>query len=447
MRKFLALLVLTLTLAGCCGTPEFDRPPTTGEPWDTTYLIDLDPNAVTSAQLDSSVAAAELRLEAATVDGVVWPRSRSDETVAAPDQFHSGGDSLLFTGIASASWSWKYMVTKDPSDFQRLMRTLEGLDRMTHIAGKGVLCRNVFPIARADEFQWPWPHREPFVGVNGGYGYYTRATRDQLTGLLVGLSWAWRAAHSNVGPDAVAAQDIITRITLDVYRKLVDDDWVILDASGENDTSADDVDGLLRLSLEAMVAVVEGADTILVSQEIVDHFNSTIEGIVAWTNRFNNFDQYFAHNLRATRMLAIAGLEPYLQPEVRETALAHAERSWWQYVKGHRSAWFDVIWISLGGDNRDEQIRYSLNSLSLKPVRGWASPYAGQEQTPNLFEALFGCTENYVVDPHLRKPTNYTTWQKEPWDVGKPHPVGLRGTLDDIGLGMVSAYWLWRFAQ
>lgn len=445
MRQYLIFLVLFL--AGCCGTPDFDRPPTTGMPWDTTYLIDVDPLEVTPAELTSAVAAAETRLKAATVDGVVWPRSRSDETMADADQFHSGGDSLLFTGIANATWAWKYMVSNDPADFQQIVNTLNGLDRMTHVAGNGVLCRCVLPLDRANEFQWPWPWREPFIGEADGYGYYTRATRDQITGLLVGLSWSWRATLAHGGPEALAAQNTILKIVLDVHQKLVNDGWKIRDAKGENDTSADDVDGLLRMALEAMVAIVKGQSTDEVSQDLVDHFGSSVEGIIAWTNRFNNFDQYYAHNLRATRMLTIAGMMPFLSSDVKDAALTHSERSWWRYVKGHRSAWFDAIWISLGGDNRDPHIRYSLSSLALKPTRQWASPYAGQEQAPGLLDAFFGCTDGYVVDPHLRKPTNYTTWQKEPWDVGEPEIPGTRGTLEDIGLGMTSAYWLWQYAK
>jgi hypothetical protein len=46
------------------------------------------------------------------------------------------------------------------------------------------------------------------------------------------------------------------------------------------------------------------------------------------------------------------------------------------------------------------------------------------------------------VDPALRKPTSYFTWQKEPWDVGE---ANTKGADEDIGLSLAAPYWLWRW--
>jgi len=453
------LTILTFTLAGCCGTPEFTRPPSTGDPWDTTYLIDADPASVTTAALLASVASAESRMQAATVEGVIWPRLRSDASLAEPDLFVSGGDSALFSGVAAASWAWKYAVTGATDDRARLIDAIRGLYLVTPATGTpGVICRCAFPMSRASEFDWPWPWRAPFTGTTaagvvtdpwGGtfpeVGYYTRSTRDQLSGLVLGLATAWRVLDGDPAPESAHARGVLRDIGNALVAHLEAYDWNIRDQHGENDTGADDVDGLLRLGLEGFVAVANGHPTAPVADRLRDHIGSTWEALTRWANRFTNFDQYFAHNLRTVRTLTIWMLVPQLDPTLAPTVCAHARDAWWRYVRGHRSAWYDAAWQAISRENRDTAIGYSLRSLTLKPVRGWASPYVGQVQEPPLQDALLNCTTGWVVDPHLRKPTSYVTWQKEAWDVGD-HP-DTKGMGQDIGLAMGSAYWLWRWAQ
>lgn len=277
------LLGLVIFVVGCCGTSKFERPPSTGEPWDTTYLLDLDPAAVTPAALANAVSAAEARLQAATVEGVVWPRVRSSPTLLQPDQFMNGADSLLFSGVAAAAWSWRYMVTRAPEDRVLVLEAARGLHLLTHGSTPGVLCRCVLPLSRAAEFGWPWPHREPFVGTRAGYGWYTRATRDQLSGLVLGLASAWRALEGDGSPEATLARDILRVTGQDVMGKLASDDWRIRDADGKNDTNADGVDGILRLGLEAFVAVSGGGgDVEAVRWRVLDFLDSGWEGVTSW---------------------------------------------------------------------------------------------------------------------------------------------------------------------
>lgn len=435
-------LIVALALAGCCGTAEFHRPPSTGGPDDLTHLIDADPSAVTSADLTASLTAAEARLRDATVYGVVWPRSRTDAALAEPNAYGSGGDSLLFTGVATAAWAWKWTVTGDPTAIADLADTIEGLRLLTSATGTpGVMCRCALPLSRAADFGWPWEHREPFVGEHAGFGYYTRATRDQLSGLVLGLAAAWRALEGDASPLAVSLRSTLAAIGSDTLGHIKLNEWHIRDQNGQNDTSADEVDGLLRLCLEGFVAVSHGDDTTDIASRAADHYASFWEALVRWSNRFNNADQYFGHNLRVMRTLTLALLALDDGAALRE----HSRDAWWRYVGGHRNAWFEGAWMVISGEDRSDSIRRSLASWSLRPARGWASPYAGQEQTPGYLDALFNCTEGYVVDPQLRKPTSYSTWQKEPWDVGQPDdPEGLA---EDNGLSLTAGFWLWKYAS
>lgn len=436
--KHVALGLLLVLLAGCCTEAEFTRPPSTGEPWDLTYLIDADPSSVSVADLTSAVVDAEGRLTASMVDGVVWSRTRSSAAVSAPDVYGTGGDSALFTGVALATWAWKHAATGE--SLAQLDAALSGVELLINVTGQpGVIARCALPLDQAAAFGWPWAHREPFVGEHDGYGYYTRATRDQLTGLVFGLAVAWAEVPAVRPRVADLADQLIARLEAD--------DWHIRDENGANDTGADGVDGILRLGLEALDAVANGGDTAGVADRLRDLFGDFAEAVEAWINRFSNYDGYFAYHLRALRCATVFVLASELAPgdagftaDLRD----YAQATWWRYVDGHRSAWFDGVWMLISGEDRTAQALYSLQSLSLRPSRGYGSPYAGQEQTPSILDALVNCTEGLVVDPHLRKPTGYTTWQKEPWDVGE-HPDS-DGLLEDTGLALTSGYWLYRRA-
>jgi len=76
--------------------------------------------------------------------------------------------------------------------------------------------------------------------------WYSRATKDQLTGLVFGLAAAWTNVQDN------ETKSLVQLIALNVYLKLKKDNWKIRDASGKNDTSADDVDSSLKLAVLAL---------------------------------------------------------------------------------------------------------------------------------------------------------------------------------------------------
>ena len=164
------------------------------------HLLRIDPAAIGSggpAALADWARELERRyVRHVEVEGVVWQPLRSSPSIVEPDRYGSGGDSMLFTGVALSGWAWKYAAT---GDSDRLIEAVRGLWILTHVAGRGVLCRAAFPASRDVEFGWPgsWAGRDPrFVGetpagaipdpIRGGHlpamRWYTRATRDQITG-------------------------------------------------------------------------------------------------------------------------------------------------------------------------------------------------------------------------------------------------------------------------
>jgi hypothetical protein len=390
------------------------------------------------------------------VDGVVFQPLRSSPSVTVPDRYGAGGDSLLFTGVALAGWSWRYAAT---GDADRVIEAVRGLWILTHVAGPGVLCRAAFRSARDVEFGWPeaWAGRDPrFVGetpagvipdpVRGGHlpamRWYTRATRDQLTGLVLGLSSAWKIATAPATDPALSAllRRVISQIVADVVLHLRAHDWRIRDASGHNDTSADDVDGLLRLAVLGLARAVGMPDADRDYQRAFEQFAERAAALGVF-DRYNNVGQYYAHGLRAARSYSIWLLDE--DPEHDARMVDYARKHWRRWTDQHGNAWLAWLWFAMAGMPPDEEGLRALHELRLKPSRLWPSPLAGRWKPPSLNAATLDTTAAWVLPVYLRKPTAYFVWQKEPWDAGdRPGDTG--GLGETTGVDFLAAYWLGR---
>jgi hypothetical protein len=456
-------IALCLCAAGCL---------TPSEPWQQRLrevelhgasagaisLVQSDPAAVESggpASLAQRASELERRyVEDVEVEGVVWVPLRSDPAAAEPDRYGTGGDSLLFTGVAVAAWTWKYGVT---GNADRLVEALRGLWILTHVAGPGVLCRAAFPSRRDAEFGWPsaWAGRDPrFVGetpagairdpIRGGplpaMRWYTRATRDQLTGLVLGLASVWALATAPTTDSELAAQlrTVVAEITADVVAQLRAHDWRIRDASGRNDTTADDVDGLLRVAVLGLARVVGVADA---DREYEREFRRAVEGPHPLDSfqRYSNLFGYYAHNLRAARTYSIWLLDA--DPERRVQIVDYARTRWRRWTDHHGNAWLSWLWFVMSGAPPDAEGLRALYELRWKPIRSASSPLAGRWSPPRIDAVIFDTTPAWVLPVYLRKPSEYFSWQKEPWGAGEP---GNRGRANTTGLDFLAAYWLGR---
>ena len=466
------LVLLLLLLAGCqtCRTPVYVRQPDTNDPWNTNYLLDASPGTVTMAEVHSHATTLTGHYWTySQVDGVLWPAWRTDASKTNPDRYIGGGDSGLYTGQALAAFCFDYGTTKSGASLNRVKETLRGLYILTHATGTpGIVARNAFPADQAAKFGYPdeWGHRieggfaaigpaipDPFGGAAiPPHGYYTRGTKDQLTGMVLGLAAVWSVLDpADVPPphaaEAAQLRALAKQIADALHAQLLLHNWRIRDQNGRNDTSADHVDQLLRAAFLSLVYNMGNT-------AVEDQYKDTLDGFIdlsntlAYADRFSNFSQYYAHNLRVSRALTIWLLEGAGSDEGKAMA-TYVERNVWRFTNGHKSAWFAYVRRALTPSDSAAAAEglLSLKSLSLKPIRMWASPLHGQEQKPNIVESLV-CHRRFILDPHLRKPEDYSTWQKEPWDTGPGAPGGgwdKEGLGDASGLDFLLPYWLARF--
>jgi len=476
MTNRITLLLILVALAGCkAPKPPGDLPPPEG---DLAYLLTADPAAVTTAQLVASVADADSRMLAHNVvEGIYWQAIRREPT-SAPNTYGSGGDSLLFTGMYLASRSYQYGVTKSSADLDRAIGALRGIYILTHISGTpGALMRCAFPTATPGPWQYPgaWQSR-----IDGGFVYdsptdiadpfnpgqnlpqmtfYTRVTRDQITGLVYGLSVFERVvtefdADPADIPRIRQAQDILAQIVSNVYQHLRAHDFKIRDQTGRNDTRSDSVGrDLLRLSLLGLYRLtVVRVDPTRVSR-IVDKYHDLLRPFKAAglfpSDPFNvgsNAQQYYAWNLRLTR---VASVWLTANPQDKEFLRTYTYRWMFRFVRAHKNAWFSFIYAMMANSGENDaaiDASLSLKSWSLRPAPGWPSPLAkgwGRPyDAPSIAERVSGGGNSRVLWPHLRKPTTYWTWQKDPWDVAVTHPTA---AFDGVGIDLTLPYWMARY--
>lgn len=468
------ILSLSASLTACSSGPE-PGPVPTGE-GDLRYLIAADPAAVGSTELLARALDAEERTnQFHVVDGIYWQATRSSDAVHDPDGYGSGGDSMLFTGVHLAARTFKYSVTRSSNDLRLIDDAVRGTYILTHVSGSpGVLARCAFPTARAAEWDFPraWQGR-----IDNGFvyesppsltippmTYYTRATRDQLSGLLYGLSVVWATLDVSMGvtpEDQGLIRDLrefVATTVEDVWRRLEADDFRILDHTGRNDTGADSIDDdLLRLQLLSLyrrtVVLINPARISRTEEAYQDSF-STLRFPGFWIgdlfNRFSNGDQYYAWNLRFYRTFSVWLLA---DPDDKPLVAEYLNDFLFKHVRNHKNAFFSATYAAVSGDAEvAADAVLSLKSWSLRPVRGWSSPVAlgwtpGDEQPGFLSQAwtytmrVLGLDDDNVLWPHLKEPTTYFVWQKDAWDNGVTSPNGL---FDGAALDYSIVYWMGR---
>jgi hypothetical protein len=455
MKKF--LIILVLFFVGCATPHNID-----------TELARIE--QVSVADIAShAVVLEEHYWKYSQREGVIFPPTRSDPALELPDRYSNGGDSALYTGYMLAASVYKYKVTKSEVDLFSVMRSLRGLYILTHATGTpGVISRAAFPATLPELWSYPehWqsriargfvstgPEHKPTVGDWTDFlrsypamTYYTRATRDQLTGVLFGLIVAWNELTDLDNEKIVAMRTVIKEISNDLYAHLRVNDFMIVDEKGENDTNADDVTGFLKLQLLALyrkTASKERQARIQEKYEDQAGWSLSFSGLEFW-NVFNNYNQYYAWNLRYARAYSAWLLED--DSNRKQKIADYIEKGLWSYTKDHNCPFFAYMYLSATGKEAPKRVDdavFALKSLTLRPIRQYDSPLCGDMRMPNIFQVIFGLDAQYHLPPHLKKPTNYFTWTKRGWDV-REHCSTTEPYSDASGLDFLLPYWMGRY--
>ena len=182
------------------------------------------------------------------VDGITFCRWMHDSGYYGYD---TGADNALATGLYLAAASYRFSMARNIPNLNKMLDTLRGIHLLTHITSKpGVLVRLAFPLEDSykkigydrnnqDETNtWTRRRLEGTLYQNATRFYYTKTTRDQLTGIVYGLAIAWNAINAKwqiTAPQAAKVENVrivIKEIVDDLVSRLKETDWSLEDHTG-----------------------------------------------------------------------------------------------------------------------------------------------------------------------------------------------------------------------
>lgn len=448
---------------------------------DLSYLLALDPDAVSNQDLYDRAVMLEANYQAYhCANGTIWEAWYAEASDAQPSFYGTGGDSAIFSGFYLAGAVYRFLATRSAGDLEAALEAARGLHLLTHVSGTpGVIARCAFPAAQAAKWRYPeaWQDR-----IKGGYVYkspddipdisnpsfcypemiyYTRATRDQLTGILYGIGVALAEldpadynAHVQTARTVQKVRDILYDVIHDIWGRLEATGFVIKDHTGATGSSAIIVSGLLKVQVLAVYrkALEQRVGTGDQEYQRIDRlykkaFSSAFflndGNAAAVFNRRSLREDYYAFNLRFARSFTIQLLEQ--DSRRRAIVVEYMKKHIWRYVQNHRNTHFIFLYTAASGDvSKLHEATRSLRELSLRPLRSWSSPLHGINCYPPWSVLLYGDVSTFVVPVHLRKPTGYFIWQKDPFETGDG-PVNTEGVKEATGLDFILPYWMGRY--
>lgn len=483
--KKLCLRLLVLMVLAVCQAAGTLYPAATGvcaaedaRAQDLSYLLKLDPKAVSYRDLYERAFMLEENYQAHhCVNGIVWEARYAEAADEQPSLYGTGGDSAIFTGFYLAGAVYRFLTTGQARDLDAVFEAARGLHILTHVSGTpGVIARCAFPAAQTAQWRYPeaWQER-----IDGGHVYespadvpdigdpstcypamiyYTRATRDQLTGILYGTG----VALAELDPDDYSVQtaravqevrDILQDVIRAVWGRLEATGFVIKDHKGSTGSTAILVSGLQKVQLLAVYRAaleqregVDGEEYNRIDRLYKRAFARALclndGNAAALFNRRSLLDDYYAYNLRFVRSFTVHLLER--NSRRRATVVDYMKKHVWRYVQNHRNTHFIFLYAAASGDaSKLNDATSSLRELSLRPLRNWSSPLHGRDYYPPRLVLLYGDVSAFVVPVHLRKPTGYFIWQKDPFQTGDG-AVNTEGLNEAIGLDFILPYWMGR---
>jgi hypothetical protein len=190
------------------------------------------------------------------VNGVTFVRHK--DKINGEVHYATDNDNALYTGLYLAAASYRYAVEPSSENAQAVLKSLSGVRLLTTVTGTpGVLVRWVFPLENSFE-RIGYDSEKSLIGTNsygdlirsgqlyekGGYAFYTKTTRDQISGILFGLT----AAHELVP----AARPMVKLAIANLHARFRETKWSLVDHTGKTGTSAHKLDAPLRLVVKAL---------------------------------------------------------------------------------------------------------------------------------------------------------------------------------------------------
>jgi len=255
---------------------------------------------------------------------------------------HHQGDSMIWTGMYLGSQAIWYKITGEERARQNIIDLVQYMRKAMDVTDTpGYIARFV----GIDEMPWnckadgpgdgKGPERVEGVGEWEGYYWIDETSRDQYSGYIFGMAWAYDAI------DDEPTREIIRDDFAAIVEMLADNRWNITDQNGEyTGNNAAWVGPVMRLAW--LTAAAHVLDEPYYWELLDEQFaaNKWALAIDTWSF-YNRYSQYYGNNLRHLAFQTIFRLWPD-----RERL-----RFWWDVwqqwnrpsVKGVGNPWFDAV--------------------------------------------------------------------------------------------------------
>ena len=182
--------------------------------------------------------------------------------VALPNwRYASDNDNALYTGMYLGAAAYRYAGAPTAANQMKVEAALEGIKLLTTVSGTpGVLARWAFPLRNSWELigyhkikslesetnTFGQRIREGQMYERGEYAFQTKTTKDQISGVLFGLTAAWTFVP-RVRPR-------VKQIVSDLAKRFDDTNWSLKDHEWKTGTSAHKLDSPLKLIVKSLYA-------------------------------------------------------------------------------------------------------------------------------------------------------------------------------------------------
>jgi len=328
------------------------------------------------------------------VDGITFVRWLHPDGYYGYD---TGADNAMFTGfyLASAAFRLSTMQGELPGWLLHdIHQTLQGIHLLTNVSGTpGVLARLAFPLDDAykkigyapDSMQpkplgwgpgntW-WDRKEEgSLYESDTHMYYCRTTRDQLTGIVFGLSVAWNilSKESSENPLVEQSKSLIQSIARDLVDRLEKTNWSLEDHTGlVGNTNAHKLRDNLREALVLLNCTVND-----IPRPSTNKLKRFYRFLWFHTFYYRFTRRMYAWNLRTTNAFSLFINEP--DPKLRAGAVKWMKRIS-SFTKDEDNAFFILTEAIMGNDVPSRRVDVALKALDQLAEVGHSKFFAWQK--------------------------------------------------------------------
>jgi hypothetical protein len=306
------------------------------------------------------------------VNGVTFVRHK--DKINGEIHYATDNDNALYTGLYLAAASYRYAVEPSQENVMAVLKALSGIRLLTTVTGTpGVLVRWVFPLedsyARIGyDSEKSLEHvgnsygdliRSGQLNERSGYAFYTKTTRDQIGGVLFGLTAAYELVE--------AARPLVKKTIGELHARFLETNWSLEDHEGKTGTSAHKLDAPNKLVVKALYRRAHGS-----GDKPKAWFFRFIWLVTIHYNRWITNTYSFGLNLFDAHSLML------LNKDHKE---AKGARTWhnrlWRFVRKDKNPHFEALHLAATGEPISTEAMANLERRGEEPYRkffSWSRP-------------------------------------------------------------------------